>query len=99
MRTLKILVLAVIFTVGMSTAHAADDFGSPFTNEEPSAFADPVDMNKDYDALAMDEAMNALNDIMPAAGDEAQAEPLIIDQMMSEDEEEALEVNIVDMPE
>jgi hypothetical protein len=74
---LNIAAMVLASSLGFAgVLYAADDeFGARFADDAPNAFGDPADAGVNYDAFAMDDATAAmLNDMMPAAGDEAEGD-------------------------
>lgn len=69
------MVLASSLGFGSLAYAADDDFGARFSDAAPNAFGDPAEGGVNYDAFAMDESTaEMLNDMMPASGDEEEAE-------------------------
>jgi len=68
---IRISAILLIFGIMVSAQNVrADEFGERFYNQTPKGMADyTVPQDEDAD-IAMDEAAQQMQDIMPAAGDE-----------------------------
>ncbi len=74
MRFIFLLLLSLLANFTFASASLADDFGERFYNEPPKGLGDFTAESDEIPDIAMDEAAKDLQDIMPAAGDEAEGE-------------------------
>lgn len=68
-----VVFLAVLAIFGIKTAHA-DEFGERFHNETPQGLADYTVETTETPAIAFDTDASALDEISPAAGEEAETQ-------------------------
>ncbi len=87
LRTLGLLSTATVLLFCFSQNASADEYGERFYNNTPAGMAEFTLPDETVD-IAMDDAAADLQDIMPAAGEEADAssEPEVIDNINEEQE-------------
>ncbi len=69
MQILKVLLVMVAVGFTPFTV-SADEFGERFSNKAPSGLGDYTAEETEFPDIAMDDMAEALQDIMPAAGEE-----------------------------
>jgi len=74
LRTLGFLFSVTILFFGFSNYASADDYGERFYNQTPTGMADFTLPDETVD-IAMDDIAEDLQDIMPAAGEQADTSP------------------------
>ena len=88
LRTLGLLSTATVLLFCFSQNASADEYGERFYNNTPAGMAEYTVPSYETPDIAMDDVAADLQDIMPAAGEKADAnsEPEVIDSIDEEQE-------------
>ncbi len=79
-----IILLAVTLGIALPNIALADDFGARFYNQAPKGLGDYTAPESEIPDIAMDDMAEDLQNIMPAAGEEENAEAVIVEEILEE---------------